>query len=739
MSEGMRAQSSDQRILALFTATIFLAAALLFLIQPMIAKMVLPRLGGSPEVWNTAMVFFQLALLGGYFYAHASVRLLGPGRQAAVHSAVLLLPLLALPIALPAWESPATGMESLWLVGLLLAAVGAPFVALATASPLLQRWFAGSGHPDARDPYFLYAGSNAGSLLGLLAYPFLLEPFFPLATQSLIWTAGYVVFVALSAACALTAARHARARGAAADAAPDVDAGPAPSLRQRLFWIASASVPSCLLIGATHYLTTDIAPIPLLWVVPLSVYLATFILAFAKRPPVGIPALSRWMAVLAVALALALLAGIRDPVWVLLLLHLSVLAVAGLLCHARLADARPAPGRLTEFYVFVAIGGVVGGAFAALAGPRLFNDLIEYPIAIVLACLFRVASADDGDTRARLLDVALPAAIGLAMVGAWMVSDRLPDMAEGPFLLITAVLPTLLCFFLSRRRVRFALGIGVLLTFAYSIRADRGDFLYADRTFFGVHRVTRDPEGRYNVLRHGSTIHGVQGTDPAEALRPLGYYHVEGPGGQVVARLAARSPESRLALVGLGAGALAVLTSPGQRVTIYEIDEAVVDIAESPDLFTYLANSPAPYDVVIADGRIALAETDERYDLIVLDAFSSDAIPLHLLTREAVALYRDRLTPRGVLLFHVSNQHLELAPVVGAVAGDLGLVALERVDPGRIEEDVVLFGSHWVLVARDPADFAGLADSSWRFLRPSPGDIVWTDDFSNVLSAFRWP
>jgi hypothetical protein len=231
----------------------------------------------------------------------------------------------------------------------------------------------------------------------------------------------------------------------------------------------------------------------------------------------------------------------------------------------------------------------------------------------------------------------------------------------------------------------------------------------------------------------------VQSTEPEEAARPLGYYHVDGPGGQVVRALAARAPEARIAFVGLGAGALAVLTAPRQQLTIYEIDDAVVEIAEDPRLFSYLAHAPAPYRVVVADGRIALAQADARYDLIVLDAFSSDAIPIHLLTREAVALYLERLAPGGVLLFHVSNQHLALAPVVGAVAADLGLSALERVDPGRVDEDAVLFGSHWVLLARDPAHFAGLADSSWRFLRPPPDEIVWTDDFSNVLSAFRWP
>ena len=439
-----------------------------------------------------------------------------------------------------------------------------------------------------------------------------------------------------------------------------------------------------MLLGATHYLTLDVAPIPLLWVLPLSVYLGTFILAFARPSPVRVPALSRWMAVLAVALSLALLARVRDPVWVVVLLHVGMLAVAGLLCHGRLAAARPEARRLTEFYMFVAIG----GAFAALAGPRLFDDLIEYPIAIVLACMLRVGrtpdehiAPDDHHTlrrsaMSRALDVALPAALALFMLAVWLGGE---ELAEGPFVLFSAIVPAVACFFLSPRPLRFALGVAVLLSFAYSTQADRGEFLHAECTFFGVHRVTRDPADRYTVLRHGSTIHGVQSTDPARATEPLGYYHVGGPGGQVLRSLAERSPESRIAFVGLGAGALAVLTAPRQRLTLYEIDRAVVDIAEDTRWFTYLANSPAPYHVVVADGRIALARTEERYDLIVLDAFSSAAVPIHLLTCAAVALYLEWAGSRR----RAPLPRLQPAPGAGAGARE----DRRRSRPGRPRAD----------------------------------------------------
>jgi hypothetical protein len=731
---------SSRTLLALFMVTIFLAAALLFLVQPMVGKMVLPRLGGSPEVWNTSMVFFQLSLLGGYLYAHWSVSLLGTTRQAVVHAGLLVLPLLVLPIALPAWSPPAAGMESPWLLALLVAAVGGPFVALATASPLIQRWFAGTGHPAAEDPYFLYAASNAGSLLGLLAYPFVLEPYLPLAAQSAFWAWGYGAFVVLSGACAVAALRGARERPHVVVDPPAAErASGRLALRQRAFWVACAFVPSCLLMGATHYLTTDVAPIPLLWVVPLSVYLGTYVAAFSRNPPAGIAALSRWMSVGAVALTLMLLARVRDPVWVVLLLHLGVLAIVGLLCHTRLADARPGPSRLTEFYVFVAVGGVLGGAFAALAGPRLFDDLLEYPIAIVLACLLRVSGGDEGERGWRVADVALPAGLGLFVVAVRIGANQIGELTEGPYVLLTAVLPTVACFFFAPRRVRFALGIAVLLAFGYLTKNDRGVFLHAERTFFGVHRVTRDPAGLYTVLHHGSTIHGVQSTDPARAREALGYYHATGPGGEVVRALAERVPESRIALVGLGAGALAALTGPRQHVTVFEIDQAVVDIAEDERWFSYLDGSPAPYDVVVGDGRIALAREGPLFDLIVLDAFSSAAVPLHLLTTEAISVYLGRLAPGGALLFHVSNQHLELAPVLGAIAREQGLAAIERVDVRPPEEEDVVFGSHWVLMARRPEELARFIDGRWLILRADADDPAWTDDFSNVLSVFRWP
>ena len=734
-------REASRFLLVLFSATIFLAAALLFAVQPMVGKMVLPRLGGSPEVWNTSMVFFQLALLGGYLYAHWSIRALGTRRQAQLHSALLFLPLLALPITFPAWSPPSAGVESPWLIAVLVTAVGAPFLALATASPLLQRWFTGTRHEAARDPYFLYGASNAGSLVGLLAYPFLLEPFFQLGSQTRIWAIGYTAFVLLSGVCAFSVVRSAGTRTRdEVESETDATVDRAPSVSDRVFWMACAFAPSCLLLGATHYLTTDVAPVPLLWVLPLAVYVATFIVAFSRRPLFSERALSRWMAVAAVALTLALLGRVFDPLWFIVLLHLGGLAISGLLCHTRLAQARPAPNRLTDFYLFVAVGGVLGGAFAALVAPRIFNDLIEYPIAIVLACMLRVPDSESmGRSQiGRVLDLALPAGLAAFVFATQTGAELMGNLWEGPFVILTASVPAFLCYLLSPHRARFALGITVLLAFAYSVEPDTGERLHAERTFFGVHRVSRDREGRFTVLMHGSTIHGIQSTDPALARRPLGYYHPAGPGGQVVRALAASSPESRVAFVGLGTGALAVLTAPRQRVTFYEIDATVVEIAGDPRWFSYLAHTPAPYDIVIGDGRISLAASEAQFDLIVLDAFSSAAIPVHLLTREAVAMYLERLAPGGALLFHVSNEHLALGPVLAQVAAALGLAAVERFDL-RSDEDQGVFGSHWVLMAREPADLGRFVDDSWRFLLPIPGAPLWTDQFSNVLSVFRWP
>jgi protein-L-isoaspartate O-methyltransferase len=726
------------------------AAALLFLVQPMVGKMVLPRAGGSPQVWNTSLVFFQIALLLGYLYAHLSVRWLGVRTQALVHIAVLALPPLVLPIALSTGAPSVGGGQSLWVLGTLATAVGLPFVVLSTASPLLQRWLASIEHDHAADPYFLYAGSNAGSLVGLLAFPLVLEPLMPLGRQAQLWALGYLGFVALALASAgvvLASARRSGGHVAAPAPAPRTESARGVSARDRLFWIACAAVPSAALLGVTQYLTSEIAPISLLWVLPLAVYLGTFIVAFARRQVVGAARLSRVFAIATVVAALVMLARIVDPQWAVAALHLAVLGLTGLLCHVRLAEARPHTTHLTEYYLLISAGGAIGGTLAALVAPVLFDFIAEYPIAVAMACLFRLPVVAEGSEKGirrfiyggRKLDIVLPGLLALYLVSAVGVARSLANFPDGAMVLLVAVIPTLLVFTFSPRPIRFALGLAVLLASAQSGQMYRGAILHTDRTFFGVHRVTRDPDNTVTVLYHGSTVHGVQSVDPARSTEPLAYYHPSGPAGGLVGAFGARPEKRELALVGAGTGALAVLAGAHQHVTLYEIDREVAWVAEESGFFTYLANARAAHDWVIGDGRITLQQTTTLYDLIVLDAFSSGTIPIHLLTHEAFELYLERLAPGGALLFHISNRHLELAPVLGAHARDFGLAAAEWIDV-RADEDVErgIFGSHWVLLAPPNDGLAYIPRGGWRPLAIPENTRAWTDDFSDLLSVQRW-
>ncbi|MEQ1855447.1 MAG: fused MFS/spermidine synthase [Longimicrobiales bacterium] len=729
----------------LYTATIFVAAALLFLVQPMVGKMVLPRAGGSPQVWNTAMVFFQTMLLAGYAYAHFSVKWLGVRKQALGHLVLLALPLLVLPIALPEGYPPAEGGQSFWILGLLALTVGAPFFVLASASPLLQRWLASTEHEAAADPYFLYAGSNAGSLVGLLAFPLVLEPLMAGTVQARSWMIGYIVFVVLAALCVFVVARSGDGGRGTAIVGGTHDERPVTT-HDRLFWLAASAAPSALLLGVTQYLTSEIAPTSLLWVLPLAVYLATFVAAFARRTLVSVEVLSRVLAIAVVVAALVQLARIVDPQWAIALLHLAVLALAGLLCHTRLAAARPATSHLTEYYLWMSAGGAIGGTLAALVAPVAFDFIAEYPIAVVLACLFRPAfgggNGSSGPARwlytGKTLDFALPAALAVFIVVAAVVM-RVSSVPDGVMVMAVAVFPTLVVFLFSPRPVRFALGAAVLLLSAQSGQMYRGAILHTERTFFGVHRVATDPENTVRILYHGATVHGVQNVDPATAMEPLAYYHPSGPAGSLVTFFGRNESKQRLALVGAGTGALAVLAGAHQQVTLYEIDPAIVRIAEDPRFFTYLSGMRAAHDVVVGDGRLELSRSSHAYDLIVLDAFSSGTIPIHLLTREAFELYLDRLAPRGALLFHISNRHLELTPVVAAQARDLGLAAFEWSDVRR-DEDVErgIFGSEWVLIARSPQDLDYMPVAGWRPLDTQIPDRAWTDDFSDLLSVQRW-
>jgi hypothetical protein len=773
---------------ALYAAAVFASATLLFMVQPMFARMVLPLLGGSPAVWNTTVVFYQVTLLAGYAYAHLTTIWLDRRRQVALHAVMLLAPFLALPLAVPAGWSPPTADNPIpWLLALLLAAVGAPFFVVSTSSPLLQSWFARTNHRAAADPYVLYAASNAGSMLALISYPLLVEPYLRLQQQSWLWAAGYGMLVVLMLGCAAIVWRVSPTTNHPFDTAvpervegqgwrpPTTDEGrttddatrntqhairntaPSLTMSRRLRWMLLAAVPSSLMLSVTTYLSTNIAPIPLLWIIPLALYLLTFILVFAGKPILPHRAMIRGLPIVLLPLAIVICAQATQPIWMLIALHLATFFVATMVCHGELAADRPPPRQLTEFYLWMSIGGAIGGMFNALLAPLLFTTVVEYPLALVLACLLlrtkdqrpRTKDGEHTDVRRSSfvvrplwLDLGLPLAVG-ALVAGLILGTRAAGLPSGPLSYgLVFGLPALLCFGFSRRPVRFALSIAAIFAAGALYTSDQGLVLHAERSFFGIHRVLLDPSGRFHMIAHGGTLHGRQSLDPARRREPLSYYTASGPIGQVVAASSGVHERRRVAVIGLGAGSLACYSQPGQAWTFYEIDPSVERIAREPAYFTFLRDCAPGAGVVLGDARLALLHAaDQSYDLMVLDAYSSDSTPVHLITREALALYHAKLAPGGVLAFHISNQYLDLKPVLGDLARDAGLTALFQ-DDLVLDPDEAARGksaSQWVIMARDRADFGALAgDGRWRPLEGRPGTAVWTDDFSSILSVLRW-
>ncbi len=745
-------------MVALYATTLFASAVLLFLVQPMFARLVLPLLGGSPSVWNTAMVFYQAALLAGYGYAHFVYSRLGPRRHAGWHLLVLVIPVALLPITVPSgWSPPVGGNPAPWLLALMLVSVGLPFFAISTTSPVLQKWFAASGHMRATDPYFLYAASNVGSLLALLSYPLWIEPHLRLVEQTRFWMWGYFVFIALVAACAAalwktkspasTLAVSAHPSVACASAAPSPAHAPTP--RRRFRWVLLSFAPSGLMLGVTSYLSSEIAVVPLLWIIPLALYLLTFVLVFAQRQAIPRPLLVRALPIIFVALVMVLNTRATQPIAGLMLLHLAAFFVATLLCHGALAADRPDASHLTEFYLWMSVGGVLGGLFNALLAPVLFRTITEYPLTLLLVCLLALSplpttagplATASPSRRATLDDLLWPAVLGIATVALLFA---LGSALHRPNPALTALVfgaPALVCFLFSRRPLRFVLGLAALLFAGTFYHGEQGRALHTERSFFGVHRVTLDPTGHYHLLVHGNTLHGQQSLDPARRREPLTYYHRTGPIGQILTTFASE-PSKRIGAVGLGTGSLAAYAALRQPWTYFEIDPVVERLARDPRYFTFLRDSPADLRLILGDARLTLASaSDGAFDVFVLDAFSSDAIPVHLVTREALALYQRKLAPHGLLACHISNLHLDLEPVFANLARDAHLACLVRDDTVVSPEESALgkAPSVWLVMARQTADLAPLArDPRWRPARHDT-HAVWTDDYSSLLAAFRW-
>lgn len=843
-----------------FVLALFSSAALIFVLQPLFARMVTPLLGGSPAVWNTSMAFFQAALLLGYLYAHLLQRIQDLRIQAVIHVLVLAGAWLVLPVHVTgALGPPSSDHPALWLVGVLALSVGAPFAAASATAPLLQAWYARTGRDDAHDPYYLYAASNLGSFVGLLAYPIVIEPMLGAQAQGEVWTSGYMLVAAMIVVC-----------GAAATAsngelkAKPTERSAAPTWRTRLYWLAAAAVPSAMSLGVTQHISTDVASAPMLWVVPLALYLATFVIAFARG---GEKIIGATMLIQPFALLFMIASYYAAGNWLGSMGGiLTGFFFSALICHQALAQARPDADRLTEFYLYVSLGGVAGGAFAAFVAPVIFNNIYEFPLAMAAACLFRpragsdmprlrdatVASAAFGvvvaivllrnvpsvetaliagalgaagmmvsagwgdESRpmayryAFLIVGALHAALviaiafnvqavftrtvdgatarlivqqpwGLLLMGTSLLAlmfavhgtlqpkrDKsiLSDLGLGvaiPSLVILLMLTLLgqnldveriiiiaigccaLAVVFNRGRP-FVLAAVVLAAFAIIFLDDArgGRIITQERSFFGVLRtrvLQSSGAPPLRVLMHGTTIHGAQLVGPDYSRLPLTYYHPRTALGEAITGGLSTGESSRLALIGLGAGSTACLMGSADTLTIFEIDPAVVRLSTEPGGdFSYVPQCQPNARIVLGDARLRIAEErDNSYDVIVVDAFSSDAIPAHLLTREAIALYLSKLTDRGIVVLHLSNRNLALVSEAARVARDLGVPHLFRISDRFEQPPVSYYGglaaSVMILARTQQAlDNVPLPSNDWTIFEAPPGR-GWTDDYINLPRA----
>ena len=823
---AIASNATGRTALIVFTLTTFLSALLLFSVQPMFAKMVLPILGGSPSVWAVAMVFFQATLLAGYCYAHVLIRATTPRIGGIAHVVISATAFLALPIGVPtSLGEPPAGDPALWQLLLFAAGVGLPFFAVSANAPLLQAWFSASGHRHAKDPYFLYAASNLGSLIALLAYPLVLEPAFGVSALSRFWAAGFVALVALIVVSVLTIRTSSSETGTALATDPDY----APSLARRLGWIGLAFVPSALLTAFTTHITMDVASAPLLWVLPLSIYLLTFVLVFRDRPIALIPSallvalgtaafwpflsnrLFGWevstqgqivagvvaaagfifvlkgllrassmdgmraVHVIALVLALLALSQTEHEGWFITAsTGVAVFFAATMVAHRTLYETRPPASHLTEFYLLMSLGGVLGGLFAALIAPRIFSQIFEYPILLALSIACRPGALSISLRRERRDDLLalwlvvasgilaliwlpqlvhwLPAADSAAVpASAWWLrglieiysSLRLAATEWGATAVLAAIFGLLMLALWRQPSRQFAAALGMCAAVVFLPSGVRRSD--AERSYFGVYRVY--PSGQYNILTHGTTLHGAQRMRDEAGARapdptPGTYYYPESPMARAVKiareHVTANGGTGRFGVIGLGSGSLPCLASEGERWRIFEIDPLMVSIASNTANFTYLDScQPKPPDIVIGDARLTLAkEPDGAFDLITVDAFTSDAVPVHLMTAESLRLYLAKTGPSGIAVLHISNRYLDLDAVLGATAelvdGAHGLIMTDDDADGsygQTSSTIAVFAKSEEALAPF-REQKGVRDLDAKGLR------AWTDDYSDILGPF---
>ena len=776
-----------------FALTIFTGAFLLFQVQPLVGKYILPWFGGGPGIWTTCMLFFQLLLLGGYAYAHAVSRYLRPRTQAILHLVLLAAALASLPITPSDTWKPTDANDPVWrILSLLTVSLGLPYLVLSATGPLLQEWFRRTS-PGA-SPYRLYALSNVGSLLALVSYPFYFETNFTRLAQAQFWSWGLVFYAACCGFCAWRVIKTSPA--ASASSAPTTSASsslpvsalplspssdtpaPRPTVYQRVLWLCLPACASILLLAVTNKMCLDVAVIPFLWVLPLALYLVTFIISFDSPRWYSRFWFTLLLVVAMVAVCHALFEGADMPIVQQVVIYSATMFVGAMICHGELYRQKPHPAHLTSYYLMISAGGAVGGLFVALVAPAIFNNYYEMHLSLVLVVLLLLAlsftdAAVLSPWRTRVLtgvlalaatfgaDHALTAGVALLRNHdlAWLASfemfwtDHTRAGLHWPFWIAVAVFAAAFAFL--RRRppadARFAtcslLGLGLcslVVMLLVQIRTNSSDALVSARNFYGVLAVNEYEKGNesshHYLLQHGRITHGFQFASPDLATKPTSYF---GPlsGLALALRNFPRQENQRIGLLGLGVGTIAAYGKPGDYLRIYEIDPQVTAIAAKP--FTYLARSPAKIDIVMGDGRLSLEhEPPQNFDFIIMDAFSSDAVPVHLLTKEAFAIYQRQLKPDGAIIVNISNRYLDLRPVVENAARAFGFLVhqIECEDGASDEEEGAwwLYGSTFMILSKNQEFMANPRLTAAASPPAGPNSIpLWTDDYTSMFRVLK--
>lgn len=711
----------------LYSVTLLLSASLLFVVQPMFSKMILPLLGGTPQVWNTAMLFFQLLLLGGYAYAHSTTRYMSIRGQAILHIILLIIFFFVLPIAIPSgWVPPLSKDPTFWQLSLMTITVGGPFFVLSGSAPMFQRWFSGTDHKDANNPYFLYGASNLGSMTALLLYPVVIEPALNLSEQSNTWMYGYLGLIVLTLLCALVVWKASVRK----ESLKVVKSEEKITWARRGKWLLLSFIPSSLMLGVTTYITTDVASVPLLWIIPLTLYVSTFIIVFARKPIISEDKASEILGFLLVFMFVFMM--LYQPKGLVFVpFHMILFFFAALVCHGALASSRPGAEKLTEFYLMMSIGGALGGVFNALVVPNIFILPVEYALVLGLAVCMRYANVKQEKLNYYFIFVGLIVVIAIT----WAINAE-SMVIKG---VLTFIALTGLAFTLNKRWV---FGVTIAVTLLFSPPGDLWEFItskvvHQDRNFFGVMRVI-DTEDNQRIFVHGTTIHGTQSLEKGFEQTPMSYYANSSPIADMFQYAGEYFGKQKIAVLGLGVGVTACFDKEGRSFDFFEIDPGIIQIAEDPKYFTFLSGCGSPYKIIEGDARLTLGfKEDKTYDFILADAYSSDNIPVHLITREAVALYLSKLKPEGMLGFNISNSYLDIEPVLAEIADSFGIKGYAKFSKGKVIEglDTKSNDTAAFAFALNDQQEEFLISNGWTPAQKRKGVGLWTDTFSNIVGV----